>query len=267
MSGSGAAPFGSLWNTLTASSTLWLTDVEAFSERTLHVTFSAAPQDVSPILAGDVRNPASWRVINEETGQDLNVLAVVKVDSVTYALYCLKKFGPYAAQHRVYAEVLDTLGFVITDPRELPFAGCVKATPQETAVGTIDIANPYFSGEQVGGTLIVGSDGDYDNDAGIELLRKLIYRRLTTMPGGFTYLGTSYGLGLKVKEPLLVGDLEALQAQIERQVAQEPEVSAVSARLVLRPGDNVLFIQLSVTLRKTNQQVPLSIPISLAGNE
>ena len=101
------------------------------------------------------------------------------------------------------------------------------------------------------GTFYV-QDGDYGLDQGIASIKKRIYRRLVTAPGGFAHLGNSYGVGVpqQAKKLLQTGTLNKLSALAEQQIGQEPEVKAVRVRAAPDPANTGLVnFYVSVSLR------------------
>jgi hypothetical protein len=100
------------------------------------------------------------------------------------------------------------------------------------------------------------SGGDYKSVSGSELIRQLISRRLSTLRGEFFHL-PDYGVGLRVKEPIPTSDQRKLKAEIERQVALEPEVSAVLATVQFQTALNILSVNVKATLRSTGDRIDI----------
>jgi len=120
--------------------------------------------------------------------------------------------------------------------------GLAPATPDLQPSGG-DIANPQsFSAlldplpttddDSLLGTFPVDDQGDYARDEGLTSLKKRIIRRLTTRKNAFAHL-PGYGVDMpaNVKRLALPGLREALAADAEEQVRQEPEV--IDARVTL----------------------------------
>lgn len=235
----------------------------ATSERTIEVSFSAPPQQVSPILMGDALNPAMWSVV--ANGVSLLVLTVAAPgapNATTFTLYTLDKLRPFLIEHVVAAPLLrDPFGNPIAAPTSISCDGCSYFPPARSPRALVDIANVPASPTELSGTYVVGSDGDYLVEAGEPFLKKLIYRRLVTAPGEFFWLPNTYGIGLRVKEPLGSASLVKLQAIVQNQLKQEPEFSEVAARLTLGP-EGILTVTVTAVLASTNQQVivPVAVP-------
>lgn len=247
------------------------------STHTVHVELNEEPAHVDPFATGDALNPRSWSIVRADTGAAITVIGVTSPDIAILAQLALGPLAPalmigpphpprvlrFDLQlleplgHHLVSHTLTTVGMV--DPAGNPldpsftFPGCVLTMdPVDSVTGDVfrdrDLANPPFQvGRQLGfnGTLVIGPDGDYETDAGLPLIRKLVLRRMGTRRGAFRHLPT-YGLGLIEKEPIPgAGDLVAFRKEIEEQAQQEPDVAAARARLSMdRSG--VLVVQLEL---------------------
>lgn len=261
--GYGLGPWGiSPWGIGTPPP-VFIVSAIATSERTVEVTFSAPPQQISPILEGDALNPAMWSVLaGDEPRLVLTVAAPGAPDATVFTLYTLEKLRPFLIEHVVAAPLIrDSFGNPMQGAVEATFAGCAYVPPARSPRALVDIANVPASPTELSGTYVVGSDGDYTVEAGISFLRKLIYRRLITAPGEFFWLPNTYGIGLRVKEPLGSSSLVKLQAVVQNQLKQEPEFADVLARLTLGPN-GILTVTVTATLASTNQQVV--VPVAVA---
>lgn len=233
----------------------------AVSERQVWATVARVPRAQTTIGRGDGLNPASWRVTRLDTGEDLIVIGVGQITSHTFELYTLYKFGPFLVDHRVTGYLVDNVsGEQITFTQD--FAGCAFRAQAAVPGGMVDIANPFFegAGSEPASKLTVTSSGDYANESGVALYRKLIVRRLTSSPNEFFHLEPDqYGLGLKLKEIPTVANMPELRAFALQQLQREPEFSSVKVRLLL--GQNgVLVILAKVVVALTNQSFDIPIP-------
>jgi hypothetical protein len=263
--GWGYDPFGTSLYGGSASGVTSLSGALAVATNTVRVTTNGLVLDNSAAVAGDALNPATWTVTRLDTGANLNVVSVTQVSAFQYDLLTLFPFGPSTVTHQVTtASLLDATGNPIGSPRTVNFAGLLAAavaTAQaklaSKRLSTQDIANAPAPGNLYqGGTLKLDAAGDYETVSGAELIRKLIYRRLTTTPGDFFHL-PNYGLGLLEKEVLRASDVVALKRQLEAQVLLEPEVEACTASLSLG-GDGILHMQVFAKLRATGEKVSVS---------
>lgn len=241
----------------------YVTAAQATSERTVKVTFSGNVRATGTTVGGDALNPASWSMTRGDTSAVLIVLAVREVTAATvFELYTLQKFPEYAIGLNVSAaEVYDAADVIMGAPNYGDFRGMLAAaTIVSRRTDVVDLQNHQTSPTNINGVLRVASTGDYAEQFGVEVLKKLILRRLTTKPGAFANLPSSYGLGIKEKEPLPIASLVELKVAVDKQVEQEPEVDVCNSRVSLdRSG--VLTIQMSVLL-KNGQQVtyPIVVP-------
>jgi hypothetical protein len=124
----------------------------------------------------------------------------------------------------------------------------------------VDLINFPAPRNPLGGTLQINTSGDYTTAQGRELLKKLIYRRLTTYPGEFFHL-PRYGLGIVDKGLSTPGNIIKLRAEVERQATLEPEVERATASVTLSP-DGTLLIKVLCVLRAdgTTLDVGLQLP-------
>lgn len=240
---------------------LFLEGAAAISERQVLVALSIPPLATSPIGVGDALNPATWSIERLDTQFFFTILAVEQTSATLYTLYTLEKFGNVLIDHRVATtSLLDTSMVPLTSPKNALFAGCKAAQTKATPAAQGDLASVQLAASSLEGVLQVLPGGDYLLQSGSSLLRKLIYRRLTTTRGAFFHL-PEYGSGLKVKEPVNPANLPAMQADVERAISLEPEIERASVRITLSPG--ILTVVVTAKLRKENAEVTLPIPIPL----
>lgn len=257
--GWGASPWGSGMGG-GGGSPMSIVDAYAVSERQVQVVLSSAPRAVSTIGVGDALNPLTWSVKRIDTGEELVVLAVRMLDTMTAELYTLHKFYPALVEHRVSAPtLLNAGGGPIIPPTQDDFPGCFAEPHADVKQGISDFVNMPVSDQDFGGVLVVDSSGDYAHQSGVPLLMKLVIRRLVTAQTEFFYLD-DYGLGLRVKETLRYSDIPKVQAAAQLQLLQEPEFATVAVALVLK-NSGVLYIGVHAVLRKDNSQVSVNIPV------
>ena len=265
MTGWGAAPWGtSAWGT-GFGPTLTVEMVRAATIRSARVRLSQPPLLKSTIVPGDGYNPNTWYVENLTTGELLTVEAIARISAVEVEVFTVETLPPYPQQFRVGAPTLLTaIGVLMSPPSYGDAWGLTFVSQQTEAHQLLDLKNPQLPlNDQPGGTLNVPPGGDYDVHTGIDVLRKLVIRRLTTAPGSFFHM-PDYGIGLRLKEPLVTPDLVRLRADIQQQLLKEPEFDAVQAAVALTP-DGVLRITIKARLSKLNQEVviPVEVPTAL----
>lgn len=154
------------------------------------------------------------------------------------------------------------------------YRGLPPATPDLQPSGG-DIANPQSlealldplprtDDDSMLGTFPVDELGDYAKDDGLTSVKKRIIRRLTTRKGAFAHL-PNYGVDVpaNVKRLALPGLREALAADAEEQVRQEPEV--VDAKVGLTVDGEVTWFRVKA---KTNvgRDVDLRFPFKPIGD-
>lgn len=219
-------------------------NARALSTKEIEVTLNRAAQVIAPTVAGDALNPVTWNVQRLDTALLFAVISVAQTGPTTFVLSVLQDLGPASAVHRVSTTtLLDAIGGAISSPNSFDFAGLLEAAAKDAITraqrdtNTVqDVANPPLPQSEpatfVGGTLVINSGGDYERETGAGFVKKLILRRLFTLPGGFFHL-PDYGIGLGVKELLPSSSLLQLRAAIIRQVEREPEVAESDVRLLL----------------------------------
>lgn len=114
-----------------------------------------------------------------------------------------------------------------------------------------DLAFEYFPAnrQQPTATYRYDSSGDIGVQGNEQSLLKRLYRRLETLPGGYSHLGTGYGLDSRSKKLARRGDLQALVNRVAEQARLEPEVREATATMQetrLANGALIARIKLSV---------------------
>lgn len=114
-----------------------------------------------------------------------------------------------------------------------PFGEEMPPLPEQSLRGRFDIANPQTVRDANGGplgTFQVTESGDLANDTGRTNLRKRVFRRISTRPGGFFHL-QDYGVKVGSKTLLTPTLLRELQINLQSQILREPDV--VGARITV----------------------------------
>lgn len=242
--------FGDYFGSI-AAATNAIANVYATTTHTVRVVLEAPPLAQDPFATGDALNPETWGIVRNDP-ETLTIVLVNKVDTVTLDLITLEPIGSHLDTLEVSVNGLLSLGGApFGDIASASCPGVVQTLDPVDAVTSEvfrdrDLKNPPFDTGRVGGragTIQIGSDGDYETEAGRPLLRKLVLRRLGTRRGAFRHL-PNYGIGLVEKEPLPSGgDLRLIKKDIEIQVLSEPDVKNCRASLLLDRA-NVLVVQL-----------------------
>lgn len=244
----GTGPFG-------ASGTISIAAAWATTTHGVRVTLSDEVAHTDSFAPGDATNPLTWSVTNLTTEDTLTVASATMVDDVTVDLAVLEPLGDDLETLSVVATgLVDVTGVALSSPISATFAGLVETVDPVDAVRVDfrdrDLANPITQsarGFGIGGTLVIGDDGDFETESGAKLLRKLVIRRMNTPRGAFRHL-PDYGCATLEKEPIATGgDLVTYLRKVERQAKQEPDAIDARARgSIDRTG--VLIVQLVVTM-------------------
>ncbi len=250
-----------------------ITAALAVATNTVRVTLSSEPQHQDSSADGDALNPATWVVKRLDSNTEFNVLGVAEFDATHFDLLTYEPFGPFLVTHQVSSANLLALDgvTVISSPTFAQYPGVVDravATPEAQAatrrLGVRDLSNPPAPGglESLAGTLVIGPTGDFVNEEGASLIRKLAIRRLVFKKGDL-FWAPGYGAGLSEKEPV-PSNLVTYASEIERQIAQEPEVDAVRARLAI-DAQGIFQVALRISLKSTGQQVDVNYAMQTQG--
>lgn len=233
----------------------------ATTTNTVRVILSDEPQHEDSFITGDALNPATW-LVTDARGNVYTPIAVTEVSAETFDVMLLNSLADQFTTHTIASSMLLGInGVPIAAPISITFLGCVsendplRASPINKYRDR-DIRNPTFNAGGLSGTPIIGSDNDYENEDGADLARKCILRRLGTKKDSFKHL-KGYGLGVTEKEPMPGGELLKLKAEINGQVAQEPDLKSVDTVLMI-DRNGVLTISIDVVLQSTGASVNVS---------
>lgn len=247
----------------------------AIATNRVRVTLSAPPLAQSPIVAGDALNPASWTLQRVDTGALLEVMAAEMASPFEIDLILFGRLANALVIHQVASSsLMDAFGNAISPPTSATFYGVIadsdftqEAQAAARRFAIVDLANPPVplpSTGLGGGVRIITASGDYKNETGTSLLKKLILRRLSTNPGEFFHL-PDYGVGIRPKSTLRAGDLFDLKQRIISQVLLEPEVQAVDVSLTLDDNGVLTIILEGTTVTGQNFDVQTSTPTTIGG--
>lgn len=246
---------GSTWGGLTVA--IALDHAAAVGPKLVDVWLTGTPRADSPYNPGDALNPATWRVVRNDSGDSFTVVSATRVSALRYRLQVIEPLGGTTVEHTVSTSTLRAInGTLCVSPREADFFGIDsdQGTQFSVSARPIDIKTDAIAATAyaVGGGIGMGEDGDYQTHSGNELLRKLIIRRLVTPKGAFFHL-PNYGLGLPLKLPLRTSRLNELKADIEEQCLLERDVLGAACSITIT-ADGFLVIGLRVR-RKVGEEV------------
>jgi hypothetical protein len=232
-----------------------LLSARAMTNKSVRLTFSVAPLLDSPIIAGDSSNLRNWTLQRTDASQMLTLLAVrpVSGDVNSADLFIAESWAAALAEYKITgSDVLVSAGNdPIVSPAIAYFYGSPAVYPAtERKENVLDVKNVQVDPDLFSGSLVVDDSGDYENESGISLLKKLIIRELVTAQGEFVHLAdTDYGLGLREKALWRSSDLVMLQKQCELRVARQLEVESASVTVDLYSDDRlVIGIRAKTTL-------------------
>lgn len=234
------------------------------------ITLKVEPLHDSTIGDGDALNPNTWTIINQANGQVFTILASLLINNFTYEIHTLEKLGNSLQLHKVSSiNLRDKDGNLLPTPDDYILDGVISSASLESqSTKATENANRRYIQRDVlnipsdsigfgSGTLLITAKGDYQYQEGVDLLRKLIIRRLITTPGEFRHI-PEFGIGIHVKEPVRgSGDLVRLRHSIEKQLEQEPEVDTAKVAISLNNSVGLLNITATITLKSTNQKVSI----------
>jgi len=192
-------------------------------------------------------------------------------------------FSPYPSRYVVSCNQLTTIGGALLDPAHtsmafdgLLLARIVRDPPRrDLKMPAKDFANPQTreaaldplpdpNDPLILGTIPVDDLGDYALDDGITNLKKRCLRRIFTTKGAFRHL-PDYGIGLlsKVKTLGSPSRRAAIAADIQAQLASEPDVEKVFVRVVVDNDNPSIFrLRLRVKASFSDRPIDLSVPFS-----
>ena len=254
----GTSPYGT--SSYGGGTVLSVLSCRATSTHTVLVELAAPPLAESAIGDGDALNPASWFVRLADLSFTFTVMAVRKVSLTEFELRTLEPLRNWLTVHEAGAPLLMRMsgGLRITAPRSATFRGVV--VEGDRAVNPLhryDFANNPTGGSTVGGTLKVNSGGTYARDSGTSLVRKMVIRRILTMPGSFFSIPPEdFGADLRIGGLFNPSSLPQLKASLERELLKEPDTTEATVSLVYQQGvititarvKSVLGVQVPVTV-------------------
>lgn len=189
-------------------------------------------------------------------------------------LWVDRRFSPFPSRYSVKVNGLlafDRLSGLAGNSAEFfaVRAGVPSPTP-EAIISNADIANPQslstalgvvpVPSEAVLGTYPVDDTGDVAHDQGLTSYKKRCLRRLSTPKGRHRHL-PQYGVGIPQAIKLLARPsvLQALAADAEDQLRQEPETVKAQIKIVMQGG--VAFFRCRVRCSLAVDPIDLLAPV------
>jgi hypothetical protein len=270
MAGWGTGSWGtSPWGTGAGASTaLSVSYAFASAQNRVTVALTAEPAHVNAAAPGDALNPATWTLTRLDTAASFTILSVAEVATTTngYELTTLEPLGDLSVTHRVTAVALvDVAGNAAVPPLSADFNGILAQAGGDAptpADDVVDLRYYHVSRNPIGGTLNIGSDGDYQVMGGVELVRKLIIRRLTTQPGEFFHI-PDYGFPYSPKDVVRPVQLIKLKASLRETILLEPEVIDAGVALTLDAAAGVLTVDVRAQLQAAGETLEINTELPL----
>lgn len=246
------------------------------SPNAIRVVFDVIPRAVSAADSDDILNADNWTVtlISPGDGHTPLVQWVQYVNAYEMRVLLDTTADPGALYGLSFSDNVVPASLGVLGCRCAEFVGAgipsisAGATGGQRRERITDFANPFTErdAQMVGAplsTFQTSSAGDYKLDSGLVGLRKRIWRRLTTQPGGFYHLPTSYGLAWQEKGLIRSSQLFELQARAQQQALLEPDVIRASAAIrrdVSDPSVVILFLRAT---SQTGEEVEVGMPFNL----
>lgn len=260
-----AGGFGtSTWGGI--SVTTQLLDAVPLGPRLVAAKLEGEPLQSSQYVVGDALCVNTWTITRPDRVSPLFITGVHKVSGTEFRLQLADTLGDDSVTHTLSAQQLRSKsGLLAVYPRDITFAGppYQAVVPSPTIADPIDLKGQSSYQNGAPGGLSVGADGDYDEESGAPLIRKLILRRLLTPKGAFYHL-PNYGFGLRPKMFLRPSQLQLLKSAMREEIVRERGVA--NADLSLRLSrEGVLTVSITVALQKPNILVPVVFSMTPAG--
>lgn len=254
---SGGSTFGlgewglDIWG---AAAELTLESAVAATTHSVLVTLSAPPLAESPIGTGDALNPGTWEVARDDRSYIWTVTASERITDRRFLLYLRTALQSANRVHTVGSTtLLSTARLLITAPYTIDFRGVLPATDVTEPLGPFDFESTNINA----GGLRTTEAGSYARIYGDDVVRKMVLRRITTMPGSYFHIAPpEFGQDLKSKERIRASALPTLKLRIDNEIMKEPGVVAASSALSLEEG--VLKIHAKVQTNEKTFEIGVS---------
>lgn len=253
----GTSPYGT--SSYGGGTVLSILSCRATSTHTVLVELAAPALAESAIGDGDALNPASWFVRKTDLSFTHTVMATRSVSSTEFELRTLEPLFAWVVSHTAGSPFLRMpSGLLITSPRSATFRGVIDELDREmNPLRRYDLANHPLGGETVGGTLRVSSGGSYAREYGLDIVRKMVIRRILTAPGAYFFIPPAdFGADLRIGGLVSPSLLPQLRASLELELLKEPDTTEAHVSLTLQGG--VLIIKANVK-SSIGAQTPVTI--------
>lgn len=217
-----------------ATAELTLESAVAATTHSVLVTLSAPPLADSPIGPGDALNPGTWAVARDDASYTWTVTGVERITDRRFLLYLRTALQSANRVHTVGSTtLLSSARLLIVAPYTINFRGVLPATDVTEPMGPSDFESTNVDA----GGLRTTEAGSYARVYGDDVVRKMVLRRITTMPGSYFHIAPpEFGQDLKSKERIRASSLPALKLRLDNEIAKEPGVVNAATTLSLENG-------------------------------
>ena len=231
--------WGRFWGGSSAGGPFSIASARASASNAVRVTFTRRPLFVSPVTPGDASRLLNWTLERTDAAQKLTLIASrgVQGDPLSVEFIIAQRWASALAEYTITGSALlrSADGQVgLTNPDSADFLGAPASVQQLRARSTamVDVANFASDNSVSEGSLRNDSDGDYLNEQGLSLLKKVIYRSIFWKQGEALHLaGVVFGEGVEEKGFHAPVDLRTMQSRLQLVVARQPEVMSSSVRV------------------------------------
>lgn len=294
--GWGSGPFGvSNWG-FRGASTLQLIDAVAIRENVVRLRFNTGVLFNGVLGAGDSSNPKRYTIKPIQGTIGLDGEPARKVFPVAATQAALegtfgsaidvttdRAFTAFPSRYRVAVKGIHASNGALLEPSKTSFEfyGLRKERPKprtDMVAASRDIANPQVGSALLDplpnpfdplllGTFPIDESGDFAVDEGIDSYRKRVIRRCYTRKGAFPWM-PDYGVGLpeQIKRLSRRGVRDAIAAEVESQIAKEPETIEVNAHFEQDHRSPELFwLRVRARTAFSSNPVEFGLPFSPTG--
>ena len=237
----------------------------ATGSNTFRVWFSEPPRFTTPIAADSAANMTNFVLTRTDTGGVIQLLGASQVADDALALDFVR-LGVWESHLITYhIQAGDTLvstvaAHALIDPKYAEFLGLpASVQPLEETQELADLRNPQTDETRINGGLVVSTAGEYQLEAGVSLVKKLIIRRIVTERDSFVHL-QGYGESVSPARFWTTVDLMLFQTSLERGVRKEPEVESARVAITLA-ASGVLTVGVRARLRNSPQTLQFDVPL------
>lgn len=295
--GYGSEPFGVVPWGASGIVSLQLLSAIAVRENAVRLVFNAGVLFTGILNAGDGANVKRYSITAVAgtvgfDGEPVRPVRPIVVEQVPIAesygstidVYTDRPFTAFPSRYIVAVQGIDAVNGALLDPAasSLEFYGLRRVRPRpriDHVSASRDIANPQTGSALLDplphtlidsnllGTYQADETGDVAIDEGIDSYRKRVFRRCYTRKGAFAWM-PGYGVGLpgQVKQVGRRGVRDAIAADAESQIAEEPETIEVACRFEQDArAPEMFWLRIRARTIYSPNPIELGVPFSPTG--